>query len=146
MRRTYLGAVCGGAGNYGIVFLDVQGCTSASDTLEGVLESGAEALSGHLDLLVEDGGSLPVATVHDMSAVIKWLADDNGPIEETWVGLYPVTVLIPAADDTVAVRIKSELVQRIADSAHDTAVDLHGSRAFIERAVETALADMKRAA
>ena len=146
MRRTYLGAVCGEPGNYGIVFLDLPGCTSAAESLEDVLRSGAEALSGHLDLMVEQDGSLPAATVHDMNDVIDWLADDDGPIEETWVGLYPVSIDLHAADDTVAIRVKSDLVQKIADMASETASRMTDSRAFIEHAVEDAIARQKKAA
>lgn len=146
MRRTYLSAVCGEPGNYGIVFLDLPGCTSAAESLEGVLRSGADALSGHLELMVEQDGSLPAATVHDMNDVINWLADDDGPIEETWVGIYPVSVDLGAADDTVAIRVKSDLVQRIADMATETASRLPDSRAFIEHAVEDAIARQRRAA
>jgi predicted RNase H-like HicB family nuclease len=145
MRRTYLGAICGEPKNFGIVFLDVPGCTSAGETIEETLAHGAEALAGHLAVLVERDGYLPVATVHDLDAVVEWLADDDGPIDETWVGLFPVSVVVPAADETVAVRIKSDLVRRIAAAADETAATLD-SRIFIERAVEDALNKFRKAA
>ena len=146
MRRTYLGAVCGEPGSYGILFLDVPGCTSSGETLEAVLKSGAEALTGHLDLMVENDGLLPVATVHEIRDVIDWLADNSVPIDETWVGVYPISVDVQTVGNTVAIRVKSDLVQRIADMATETASRMPDSRAFIEHAVEDAIARHKRAA
>ncbi|MEO0501233.1 MAG: type II toxin-antitoxin system HicB family antitoxin, partial [Pseudomonadota bacterium] len=55
MRKTYLGAVCGKDGSYGIVFKDFPGCTSAGDTIAEVLETGREALQGHIDTGIDYG-------------------------------------------------------------------------------------------
>jgi predicted RNase H-like HicB family nuclease len=57
---------------YGVVFPDLPGCTSAGDTRMEAAEQAAEALSGHVSLLLEEGEGLPAAT--DMgSALPTWL-------------------------------------------------------------------------
>ncbi|WP_174279494.1 type II toxin-antitoxin system HicB family antitoxin [Sphingomonas bacterium] len=136
MKRTYLGAVCGTEGSYGIVFRDLPGCTSAGDTLEDVRAMGAEALGVHLQTMIDYGHAIPQPTVHGLQEVIDWLCDpddldDNGP----WVEITPIAVNIPDEEGTVVVRLKADLVQRIADLSAVNEQRINSGR-FIELAVE----------
>lgn len=47
--------------SFGVSFPDVPGCISAGDTLQEALANAAEALTGHLALMQEDGEPLPKA-------------------------------------------------------------------------------------
>jgi predicted RNase H-like HicB family nuclease len=52
----------GGADHaYGIWFPDVIGCFSGGDTFEDAMRNAPEALSAHLQLVIEAGGELPRA-------------------------------------------------------------------------------------
>ena len=55
---------------YGVTVPDIPGCFSAGDTLNEALENVEEAISGHLDILVEDGENIPYATSIDNYAAI----------------------------------------------------------------------------
>lgn len=45
--------------SYGVTVPDLPGCFSAGDTFEEALEMAREAITGHAELLLEDGGFLP---------------------------------------------------------------------------------------
>lgn len=45
---------------YGVTVPDLPGCFSAGDTFDAALDSALEAISLHLEGLVEDGGDVPV--------------------------------------------------------------------------------------
>ena len=40
---------------FGVTVPDIPGCFSAGDTLEEAIENVKEAISGHLEILAEDG-------------------------------------------------------------------------------------------
>ena len=145
MKRTYLGAVCGEPNSYGVVFRDLPGCVSAGATIDNVLESGAEALRGHLESMLEDGEAVPDPTPHTLADVESWLADDGDEIDEVWVGLFPVAVEIPEQADTVTIRMKADLVRHIAEMASKSAANFD-SRSFIESAVEHELDRYRKSA
>ena len=44
---------------YGVTVPDISGCFSAGETVDEALENTQEAISGHLELLAEDGGIAP---------------------------------------------------------------------------------------
>lgn len=46
----------------GVVFADLPGCVSQGDTLQQAAEMAIEALSLHVEGMIEDGEPLPVAT------------------------------------------------------------------------------------
>lgn len=46
---------------YGITVPDIEGCFSAGDTLDEALENTKEAISGHLEVLADDGVLAPNA-------------------------------------------------------------------------------------
>ncbi|OOH89521.1 hypothetical protein BMT54_06410 [Pasteurellaceae bacterium 15-036681] len=47
---------------YGVIVPDIPGCFSAGDTLDEAYANVKEAIMGHLELLVEDGGEIPQPT------------------------------------------------------------------------------------
>ncbi|PIL91681.1 hypothetical protein CA950_09640 [Acinetobacter pittii] len=49
---------------------DIPGCFSAGDTLEEAIENVKEAISGHLEILAEDGEEIPLA-----SELVKFVDD-----------------------------------------------------------------------
>ena len=58
-----------GGSEWGVTFPDVPGCVSAGASFEAVVESGREALSGHLAMLVSEGASPPpVRTLSEIRA------------------------------------------------------------------------------
>lgn len=44
---------------FGVIFPDIEGCFSAGDTLDEAIENAQEALEGFLEILVQDGDTLP---------------------------------------------------------------------------------------
>ena len=147
MKRSYLGAVSEEDGVFGIVFLDFPGCISAGDTLDDVLKSGTEALSGHIAAMLDDGDAIPEPTDHTLAAVIDWLRDDEDDteIEEGWVGLFPIAAEISDVPGLVTIRMRAELVRRIADMAEQSAEKLN-SHKFIEQAIEHELDAYRKSA
>lgn len=48
--------------SYGVIVPDVPGCFSAGDTFDEALEMAEEAIFSHLELLLEDGEDIPIAS------------------------------------------------------------------------------------
>ena len=57
---------------YGVIVPDIQGCFSAGDTFEEALLNAKEAISGHLELLAEEGKNIPLP-----SEASKYLNDES---------------------------------------------------------------------
>jgi len=146
MKRTYLGAVCGEIGSYGIIFLDFPGCVSSADTFEEVLIGGEEALRGHIGVMLEAGEAIPDPSQHELSDVVEWLGDeDDEDSTEVWIGLYPVQVEFPEEANSVTIRMKADLIRNIADMAETTFRSID-TRTFIETAVEHELEKYRKSA
>lgn len=143
MKKTYFGAVCEGGGTYGIVFRDFPGCISAGDTLEEVLAMGAEALQGHVEMMVEHGDPIPEPSEHLLNDVESWLEDPKDAAAETWVGLYPVEVDVPPYPQTVSIAIKTEIVREIASLAERNRQNAHQ---LIEEAARRELERLRKIA
>jgi len=45
---------------YGVTVPDLPGCFSAGDNLDDALNSAREAIESHVEILLEDGGDVPV--------------------------------------------------------------------------------------
>lgn len=134
---TYLGAVSKEEAGYSIVFLDVPGCASCGDTLDEAIAMGKDALEGYLEVAADYGDPIPVPTAHTLADIERWLkdVDKDDPIVGDWVGLYPIAVDVPSRTATVPMRIKADLVQRIAELSRVTARQIDSAR-FIEQAVD----------
>ena len=69
---------------YGIVFPDLPGCTSMGNTRMEAAKQAAEALAGHVGMLVEDGIALPEPS--DVGATPPaWLNDSGRVVAEVLV-------------------------------------------------------------
>jgi predicted RNase H-like HicB family nuclease len=63
----YLVVVEKGPKNYGAYVPDVPGCVAVGKTIEATLKLMKEALTGHLELLQEDGDPFPLPVTHEVS-------------------------------------------------------------------------------
>ena len=55
---------------YGVTVPDLPGCFSAGDTLDEAIASAKEAITGHIELLVELEQDIPpVSTVNELSLI-----------------------------------------------------------------------------
>lgn len=137
--QTYLGVIERGAENFGIVFPDFPGCVSVGDTIDEVLTMGQEALSLHIEGMVEDGETIP-----GPSEVSVEQARRDFP-EAEWIAIGAVRVEIPAFPKTVAVALKSELVRKIVEESQRTASHITAQK-FVENAVLRELERSKKSA
>jgi predicted RNase H-like HicB family nuclease len=87
---------------YGVTVPDLPGCFSAGDTLDDAIENAKEAIDGHVELLVEDGGDVPVpgavaahAANPDFAGAV-WAVVDV-PIEQYLGPAQRVNITVPAA-------------------------------------------------
>lgn len=110
-EATYLGAVHGRAGNFGILFPDFLGCVSSGETVEAALASGRDALQFHIDGMLEDGDTLPEPGEHTLSGVAATFTVSEDADPDDWVGLMPVTVSITDATDLVGIEIPLTLAR-----------------------------------
>ena len=108
-------------GAFGIVFPDFPGCVSAADSVRNVGVSGAQALQGHVDLMIADNDRLPEPS--DVSSV----KSDEESVEVARV-LVPVRItgqrrrynvsldrdLVAAIDDAVGERGRSGFLEAAA--------------------------------
>ena len=132
-ERTYLGVIERGDGSYGIVFPDFPGCISAGDTIDHVLAMGKEALTFHVEAMVEDGDLIPQpseVTVEQVKADIP---------EGDWVAVAAVTIEVPTFPDMVEVPLATALVQEVDRFTSNR-------RQFIEDAARRELERLRRPA
>ena len=99
----------------GVVFPDLPGCVSQGDTPQHAAESAIEALSLHVESMVEDGGALPDPSPPD--TVPDWL----DPLETTIITHLLVPVDVPGRSVRVNVTMDENLLQRA-----DRAASQHG--------------------
>lgn len=58
-KVKYIAVLERGPEGYGVFFPDLPGCTSAGETVEEALSGAAEALSGHLEVMADEGMAIP---------------------------------------------------------------------------------------
>ncbi len=88
--------------HFGVFFPDFPGCVTAGDTPEEALELAAEALAGHVALMVEDGDEIPAPT----------LLEKLGPFEDLRVVCVS---LVPVSLPGKAVRVNITLDEGLVD-------------------------------
>lgn len=98
-------------GRYGVKFPDFPGCSAGGRTLEEAREFAAEALTSHLEQMIEQGDSVPEASTLDD------LVGDPGML-----GSVVCLVTAAAPEKTVRVNITArasqiEAIDRLAKSA-----------------------------
>jgi predicted RNase H-like HicB family nuclease len=69
--------------DYGISFPDFPGCVTAGSTLQEALTMAQEALAGHIEILAEDGETIPAPS--DMDRIMARRENRDG-----------VAILVPA--------------------------------------------------
>jgi len=58
-KVKYVAVLERGPEGYGVFFPDLPGCTSAGDTVEEALSGAVEALTGHLEVMTDEGMVIP---------------------------------------------------------------------------------------
>jgi predicted RNase H-like HicB family nuclease len=92
---------------YGVVFPDLPGCTSAGETRMEAAKQAADALAGHVALLVEIGDALPEPS--DFGAPLPdWLDGSNQVVAEV---LVPVEM--PGRAVRANITVDEALLRRI---------------------------------
>jgi predicted RNase H-like HicB family nuclease len=139
IKATYDAAICGVPGNYGVVFPDFMGCVSAGDSLEEAERMAHEALQFHIEGMAEDNETIPEPRRHTIEKVANQFDDPDGPIEETWVTIIPVTVNVPQDDDVVQLDVPLSLAKDLDKAGVDR-------RSFIIEATRRELLRLKKSA
>ena len=85
---------------FGVTVPDIPGCFSAGDTLEEAIENVKEAISGHLEILAEDGEEIPLAS--DLAKSV----DDPDYKGMIWAG----------KPEKINVTLPSRLIRKIDDN------------------------------
>lgn len=145
---TFMGAVHGRDGNYGILFPDFLGCVSGGESVADAVESGREALQFHIEGMEEDNEVIPAPGTHTIESVAADFFVEDDPDPDNWVGLVPIEVKVAEASDQVAtmtLHVKADLVAQIADLARVTARQIDSSR-FIEDAVQREIERFRKSA
>lgn len=136
---TYVGAICGRKGNYGILFPDFLGCISGGDTLDEALRQGTEALQFHIDGMDEDGMAIPPPATHSLEDVAADFSDRDDPAPDNWVMVAPIAVMVPDRSDRVSVEIPSLLARDLRDITSDPGrFVVHAARRELDRLKQSA--------
>lgn len=87
--------------HYGVIVPDLPGCFSAGDNLEHAIEMAREAIDGFVEIVMEDGGSIPdpkPLSVHqadpDLAGAV-WAVIDV-PVEKYLGPAQRINVTVPA--------------------------------------------------
>lgn len=104
MKRSYPAIIDKDGNAFGITFPDFPGCISAADSPEEAIQSGAEALSGHIAMMVEDGDPIPPPTP---------LTDVTWEADEQVVCVTLVAVAIPGRAQRINVTLDESLISEI---------------------------------
>ncbi len=69
MKHTFSVVFENGPGNLSTYAPDIPGCVSVGDTLEEARRNMREAMTHHIDLVLERGGSMPVSKTSIQDAI-----------------------------------------------------------------------------
>ncbi|QMW23645.1 type II toxin-antitoxin system HicB family antitoxin [Sandaracinobacteroides saxicola] len=107
MKQVYFGVAEAGTSGFGLYFPDFPGCVTGGETMTELVSNGHGALQAHINLMVEDGDTLPLPSEPDLDA-------ERAQVPEADLrALIAVEVRIPSLPDTVEVPITTKLVQEI---------------------------------
>ena len=105
MSMTYIGLIRKEAkSDYGVDFPDFPGCVSAGKTLEEARVMASEALSAHVEFMLEDGDALPKASSLD---------DIMAKKENRDAVVTVVAVQNPQASKRVNITVKEDALKKI---------------------------------
>jgi predicted RNase H-like HicB family nuclease len=113
---------------YGVVFPDLPGCTSAGDTPMEAAQQAAEALSGHIALMLEEKQDLPEPS--EIGAPLPdWLEGDGKAVGEV---LVPVD--LPGRIVRANITVDEALLRKIDNAANLSGTTRSGFLADVARA------------
>ncbi|MCB1885018.1 MAG: type II toxin-antitoxin system HicB family antitoxin [Geminicoccaceae bacterium] len=110
--RHYVAFIEPAQDGHGVFFPDLPGLTSAGKTLDDAVRNAAEALAGHLGLMIEEGGAIPDPSPMD-APLPDWLADED--LSDCVRVLVPVD--LPSKAVQVSVLLEEGLLARIDNAA-----------------------------
>ncbi|CAM4037766.1 type II toxin-antitoxin system HicB family antitoxin [Rahnella bruchi] len=92
---------------YGVTVPDLPGCFSAGDTMEEAIAKAKEAITGHIEILVEKGWDIPsVSSVSD-------LAKDPEFAGYTWAMVDIDVTRLLGGSEKINVTLPKSLIDRI---------------------------------
>ena len=113
MPTHIIALIQGTRGNFGLTFPDVPGCVTAADTMDGLLQQAAEALSFHLEGMAEDKLPMPVAhQLEELQANPEFAVD---------FAQARLVTLIPYDPPSKAVRVNITMEAHLLEAIDQTA-------------------------
>lgn len=92
---------------YGVIVPDLPGCFSAGDTLDEAISAAKEAITGHIEVLIEMGQDIPA-----VSSVGK-LAKDPEFVGYTWAVVDIDVSRLLGGSEKINVTLPKSLIDRI---------------------------------
>jgi predicted RNase H-like HicB family nuclease len=92
---------------YGVTVPDLPGCFSAGDTMEEAIANAKEAITGHIELLVEIGGDIPAVSS------VGALAKDQEFAGYTWAVVDIDVTRLLGGSEKINVTLPKSLIDRI---------------------------------
>ena len=93
--------------SFGVRVPDIPGCFSGGDSYEKAIESAQEAIEAHIELLIEDGETLPAATSIDN------YRDDADYVGTVWALVDINVIRLMGKAEKINVTLPSLLIHRI---------------------------------
>lgn len=109
------------AGSFGISFPDFPGCISTADTLDEVVQRGAQALALHIEGMIEDGETIPQPR---SLAVLKADPDFTEDFADAIVAAVPIE--LPGKAVRVNITMDEHLLQAVDRAAAATGATRSG--------------------
>ncbi|UIN02575.1 type II toxin-antitoxin system HicB family antitoxin [Yersinia ruckeri] len=92
---------------YGVTVPDLQGCFSAGDTMDEAITNAKEAITGHIELLVEMGANIPAVSP------LSVLAKDPEYSGYTWAVVDIDVTRLLGGSEKINVTLPKSLIDRI---------------------------------
>ena len=103
----YAIAIDRGDSSFGVRVPDLPGCFSGGDSFQDAVDSAREAIEAHVELLVESGESIPVATNLD-----EWQSDPEYS-DAVWALVEVEVSRLMGKSEKINVTLPSLLIRRI---------------------------------
>lgn len=120
---------------YGVVFPDFPGCVSDGDTALGAAQRAAEALNGHVAVMLDDGRALPNSS--EIGAALPDWLDETGRV----IGEVLVPVDLPGRAVRANITVDEALLRKIDQAAQASGSTRSG---FLAEAARARLRDEQR--
>lgn len=119
-------------GRYDVTFADLPGCTASGANLEDAIASATEALSGHLEAMMNEGEELPAPSTYEECHKIDLSYLDKGEDEpEGVIYQYIVADIQKKKKAVPPVRINISVRQNLLERIDTVAKDLGISRSAL---------------